>query len=432
MDSIYVSESGDDTTGDGLSVSTAVKTISGAVAKINEKNDSSFNWKIKVNGTISGPQKIIKDVATYTDPIAASITLEGMDSGKISATGISDSALTIEVGIPVTLKNITITSSGTCIYGVGMNVQNNANVTLSDGVKVTGNRYTGPSVPSGIGIYVEDSKLTVTGTAEITNNTFSNTSISNSRGGGIYAAGNSQIVVSGSSKITGNSASQGDGVCLSAKESGTSSLEIRDNAQVQDVYLNSNNRDYVPYLKADEAFTATGIVVKMNSALYKTGIQILQGEATGSVYDRFSVPGVYDLSAEGTLSKKDDANITLADISAMPFVNAGSFSDPDSFEPIDVLDKLIIFKIPSGSSYIYKGLKVSELFTATTFTPASFTNYSDGLAYTIDSPAGINLTTNGPYLDISSDRPTSGASFIDFDGGYFYIGGTGLGYMILE
>ena len=431
MDSIYVSESGDDTTGDGLSVSTAVKTISGAVAKINEKNDSSFNWKIKVNGTISGPQKIIKDVATYTDPIAASITLEGMDSGKISATGISDSALTIEVGIPVTLKNITITSSGTCIYGVGMNVQNNANVTLSDGVKVTGNRYTGPSVPSGIGIYVEDSKLTVTGTAEITNNTFSNASLTNSRGGGIYASGNSQIVVSGSSQITGNIANQGGGVYLAGDARGISSLEIRNNSQVQDVYLNSNDTNCVPYLNAEEEFTATGIIVKMSSALYKTGIQILKGEAIEAVYNKFTVPGMYNLLETGRLSKKDDAD-TLANISAMPFVNAGSFSDPDSFEPIDVLDKLIIFKIPSGSSYIYKGLKVSELFTATTFTPASFTNYSDGLAYTIDSPAGINLTTNGPYLDISSDRPTSGASFIDFDGGYFYIGGTGLGYMILE
>ena len=77
VDSIYVSESGNDNTGDGLSVSTAVKTISGAVAKINEKNESSFNWKIKVSGTISGAQEIIKDVETATDPKAASITLEG-------------------------------------------------------------------------------------------------------------------------------------------------------------------------------------------------------------------------------------------------------------------------------------------------------------------------------------------------------------------
>ena len=324
-----------------------------------------------------------------------------MDSaGTISASSISASALAIEVTIPVTLKNITITSSGNCEYGVGMTVQRGADVTLSDGAKVTGCTYTGSGSPQGIGIYVDGtstpSKLTVTGTAEITGNKNMGSG-SVSRGGGISASGNATVVVSGSAKITGNEARDGNGVCISADyvNETAASIEIKESAQVQDVYLNSNNPTYIPKIKVTAA-VMNDVVVKMNSGLMQTGTQILYGDTglIGDNYGKFKAVGTHKVTSDGTLAEKDSvADIVLEDFDYFTFTNNNTTPGSKNW----VSDNLILFKTSAWKK------AVSATFCAGSFgfgaEIRTITDTADNTTEINGNYAGINLDTNAGIND---------------------------------
>ncbi len=402
VDSIYVSDSGDDTTGDGLSAGNAVSSLEAAITKINEYatllGKADFDWKIKVVGTLTGMQKIAKDTETTTNPSAASITLEGEDSGKIDGNGSNDSALTIEVTIPVTIKNLTITNAASaCNFGCGMTVQHGADVTLSDGAKVTGCTYTGSGSPQGIGIFVDGSStpsnLTVTGTAEITGNKNMGSGPA-SRGGGISAYANATVVVSGSAKITGNEARDGNGVSIAASSSGIASIEIKESAQVQDVYLNSNTTDYIPKIKVTAAVT-NDVVVEMNSGLMQTGTQILYGEAIEENYGKFKAVGTHKVTSDGTLAEKDSvADIVLEDFDYFTFTNNNTTPGSKSW----VSDNLILFKTSAWKKAVYAtfcagSFGFSAKIRTITDTADNTTEISSG------NYAGINLDTNAGIDD---------------------------------
>lgn len=146
-------------------------------------DDSSMDYEVIVDGSITGPQKF--SYTDYTSLRAKSVIIKGYkptDSYAVTATlngNSTGSALTIDanaVEFPVTIQDLTITG-GSATNGGGINITKGT-VKLAGGAKITGNTATS----NGGGVYVKSgTTLTVSaGTVQ------SNTAAS---GGAIYNAG---------------------------------------------------------------------------------------------------------------------------------------------------------------------------------------------------------------------------------------------------
>lgn len=195
---IYVSNSGNDSTGRGTqkypyaTIQTAAKETWKAQA-----------YTISVNGTLKATSTdTLQSIPSDTKVKATSITLSGSNSATINANS-KGSALTISKAIPVTIKNITITG-GSATNGGGIYVSvKGASLTLSTGVNVTANTASG----NGGGVYFAGTNasggtanLIMQGTAKIGGNTATNC------GGGVYLS-YANLCMSGSALIgeTGSS-----------------------------------------------------------------------------------------------------------------------------------------------------------------------------------------------------------------------------------
>ena len=160
---LYVSSEGNDEKS-GRSKDEALKTIDAACKIIKEYGDSSYNWKIFVNGNVTGIPTgtsgtnsmygAIEIPANITAERAKSILITG--SNGLDENGIpkdvlnrgsngnynnstTSSVLTVASAVPVTLTNIKITGGNTG-NGGGIFVNEGATVLLGDGVLITKNR----------------------------------------------------------------------------------------------------------------------------------------------------------------------------------------------------------------------------------------------------------------------------------------------------
>jgi len=150
---LYVSGTGDDTTGDG-SEEKPYKTIAGACAKIAEDGKPTENWKIFVSGEITGASQSVPITLTAENAKSLTITgATGLDSAGVpqdvlnmnkadSANGVSDgTVLTISTSVPVTIKNLKITGGyGSLSNAGGITIAKGAIVSLGDGALITGNK----------------------------------------------------------------------------------------------------------------------------------------------------------------------------------------------------------------------------------------------------------------------------------------------------
>lgn len=220
---IYVSNSGNDSTGRGTSTK-PYATIQTA-AKETWKAQA---YTISVSGTLKATSTdTLQSIPSDTKVKATSITLSGSNSATINANS-KGSALTISKAVPVTIKNITITG-GSATNGGGIYVSAaSASLTLGQGAKVSANTVTG----NGGGIYIagtsgtgNTANLIMNSTATISGNSATGTS---SYGGGVYLkyanlcmSGSALIGETGSSITSAatsgsksNSAASGGGIYL--------------------------------------------------------------------------------------------------------------------------------------------------------------------------------------------------------------------------
>lgn len=176
---IYVSASGNDTTGDGLTLDTAFKTINRACDYIVDNGTSDDNWKILVSGNCNPTEPTIIPEELTTDH-AKSILIDGatgvdgdgipqdvLDRGKAgSVNGVTDGdVLRINSTVPVTITNLKITGGyGGGTKAGGLTVSQGAVVSLGNGALITGNRN--PSNGRGGGIHNEGT-LFMYGTAVV-------------------------------------------------------------------------------------------------------------------------------------------------------------------------------------------------------------------------------------------------------------------------
>ncbi|MBQ6781072.1 MAG: hypothetical protein IJP62_07530 [Treponema sp.] len=111
FDAIYVSASGN-SGNDGLSEATAVDSLASAIRKINDIGNElsleNFDWTIKVCGTVTGAQTVVYPMLSGT----ASVTIVGVNDGIIDGNE-AGTALTINLTVPVTIKNLTIQNGKT-------------------------------------------------------------------------------------------------------------------------------------------------------------------------------------------------------------------------------------------------------------------------------------------------------------------------------
>lgn len=236
---LYVSPTGTET-GDG-SESNPLDTIAHAVTKIKSFSEAQ-DYTIFIDGTLNQ----VQELKNITKPYAKSITVKGKNGINESTHEPNDSIagdlssstrmLKIITTVPVIVKDLKITGGyetggGVCI-GDGNQITIACDVTLSSGTLITGNKSSGNG--AGVNVY-RDSKLTIDG-AVISGNIGS--SSSESLGIGVYSNGK-ELIITGNSKITGNTSTSTNGnysavACVKYDSSDTVIATIEGNAEISD------------------------------------------------------------------------------------------------------------------------------------------------------------------------------------------------------
>ncbi len=189
---IYVSNTGDDSTGRGTSTK-PYATIQTAAKETWKAQDYIISVSGTLKAVLTETENTLQSIPSDTKVKATQITLSGSNSATINADS-KGSALTISKNIPVYIENITITG-GSANNGGGLYV-GAGSVFLGDGVVITGNStpITNASY-GGAGAYVASgAKLFMYGTAVIggSGTSLASTSTGNygCSGGGIFSDGN--------------------------------------------------------------------------------------------------------------------------------------------------------------------------------------------------------------------------------------------------
>lgn len=236
---LYVSPTGTET-GDGSEAS-PFATIAQAVAKIKSFSEAQ-DYTIFIDGTLNQ----VQELKNITKPYAKSITVKGKNGINESTHEPNDSIagdlssstrmLKIITTVPVIVKDLKITGGyetggGVCI-GDGNQSTIACDVTLSSGTLITGNKSSGNG--AGVNVY-RDSKLTIDG-AVISGNIGS--SSSESLGIGVYSNGK-ELIITGNSKITGNTSTSTSGnysavACVQYNSNDTVTATIEGNAEISD------------------------------------------------------------------------------------------------------------------------------------------------------------------------------------------------------
>ncbi len=220
---LYVRLGGSDLIGNGSSL-LPFATIQKALDKINDLNNASVDYTIKVEGVLAAVQHAVADDALK----AATLTIKG-DSAATSVVsgGLSVSSEPIlwlsEVTVPVTIENIGFISgknSDSTIGGGAILAQSCANITIKDSAFTSCSTTTA----NGGAIYFDGGTLTLsntsftgnssgynggaifvkTGTLEMNSGTIA-ANTATASGGGVSVGSGGTFIMSGG-KISGNSA----------------------------------------------------------------------------------------------------------------------------------------------------------------------------------------------------------------------------------
>ena len=210
IDTLYIKDGGAEysTSSDGTRDTAPLDSIASAVSKLKEYEAAGANWKIEVEGTITGNQTLSEVSSTYATSITIQKKTGESDNGVLDANN-SGTALTIENSVPVTITNITIQNASQ----TGLHIGTGTSVTIATGTKITGN--IGPTFQAALtragGIFNEGSLLMTDG--EIYNNGIGATNL---YGAGVYNLGTFEM---SGGKIYGNSGNTGAGVYVGGTNS---------------------------------------------------------------------------------------------------------------------------------------------------------------------------------------------------------------------
>ena len=183
-------------------------TVTKAVSTIQTVGSSAYDYFVMVDG------EIIENIVISSDSLTAnhanSLTIYGItdNSTNILNGNQKGTVLTIQTAVPITLCDITVTNGSTSssYSGGGITLSTGAELTLSDGVLITGNKHTYSSNYAGGGVFVGGGTLFIEDGAKIANNT------SSYYGGGVGLSGSSAKVIMEGGEIAGNTANYGGGV----------------------------------------------------------------------------------------------------------------------------------------------------------------------------------------------------------------------------
>ncbi len=260
-----------------------VASINAAAEKIMEYSDDSVAWNIVIDGTVTGAQNVgslltteyaqslkIKGAHTVTEGEELKDTIDGrffLDGNETYCF-----ALTIDTEVPVTLENLKITGGSTyAVYGAGLVVQSNAQVSTSGVVCITEN-----TADCGAGVYVEG-KFTVNDGCSITSNT------SSEQGGGVCVGATGTLEFYGGtiSRNTLNAAegveAHGSGVYVAAQDGKHATFKMGANAVVaedNDVYL-SNGTVITVSSTFNGSITTAAVITP---AVYSPETKVLESE----------------------------------------------------------------------------------------------------------------------------------------------------------
>ena len=311
---VYVSSSGNDTSGDGSSLSTAYLKLSTALSHIKSKS-GELSWIIYVAGNVEAG-----DAISSTFPVS-DLSIKGYGS---SSTGdilsvSSGNVLTVSATAPVLLQNLTL-KGGTGSAGAGLSVSSGATVTL-DGVTITANNTQSSDSDSiernGGGILNE-------GTLSLKDCTITANSASG-YGGGIFNQGT--LYVYGSTVIGGSAAD--DGLGNTAAKSGGGI----DNDGSSTVYIGySSYTSESEYTQAE--FTGS---ISYNTAtstagggIYNQGTLIMNASDSASISYNTAPAGAGIYNTVGSSSTPGICTITGGSISnntASSGAGGGIYSD---------------------------------------------------------------------------------------------------------
>ena len=229
---IYVSQTGNDTTGTGTS-ERPFATIKKAMDRLNEVAtlnatkeaiSATTPWELHVIGTPAKPTDTVsgEGLINATSSIQH-LKIVGEGDGATIDANSKNRVLYVDSGASVTIQNVTLTK-GSKNFGGGVYVKESGTFTMQSG-EISGNTTTG----NGGGVFVDNiAKFDMNG------GTISGNSATNN-GGGVVVAGEINIDTT-YAHISGNSAGGGNNIYLGANATG--SFPAGDNAFYNDTNTN--------------------------------------------------------------------------------------------------------------------------------------------------------------------------------------------------
>lgn len=165
---IYVSQTGNDTSGNGTS-ERPFATIEKAMARLNEVASTGIRsgeiradtpWELHVSGTITATE-ISNEALIEADSTIGNLAIIGEGSGATINANKKGRVLYVDSDTSVTIKSVTLTGGGvpssiarnTVYKGLCVYVATNGNLTMESGSSITGN--TSPKATHGGGVYNE-------------------------------------------------------------------------------------------------------------------------------------------------------------------------------------------------------------------------------------------------------------------------------------
>lgn len=337
--------------GHGFSDEWSIKSIDQAIDIIAEyvsENlaDNNLDWTINVVDWVYGAQDIPESTYIETQTpdqpsteeevvikdIVKSIRLTGIsEESKIDGSwwysegedkwyygdGGSDSptpALSVKTQAPVIIDNLTITR-GYARFGGGIFMDEGANVTIADGVNITGNTAIASAVDSacGGGIYVGNGAIvTITNGVTIADNTSSSETEKHAYGGGVYVGRCANVTIANGATIDGNKALAsaennsygggiyvGPGACVTIAD-GT---YITDNSALSGkygygggVYVSKNNQDVKGILYMTGGQINGNAATTGGGGIFGTGLVVIGSSAVIGNTDITDARGINDES----------------------------------------------------------------------------------------------------------------------------------------
>ena len=428
---IYVSASGDDTTGDG--------TVGNPYATINQAfSVAANNDVIKIVGTISTTTST--SISTVDNK---SITIEGVDA-TATVTGFSGTARIFNINTAysgtVTLRNLIFSNNTTSNnYGATVLLNNQSGAT----VIIENCSFTGNSATTDISTNGGGAIAMLNGTLTITNSYFSaNTTAGQAGGGAIYITGSTNSTITGTTfynnTTTNSAANKGRGGAINFNNSGTTSNSITNCTFFENKVAQTANF-HGAAIRVNSTSTSTTVSVS-NSLFYNN----LSNNGTGSLSD-FNGPGQPTMNFTNSLGQYgnniDDttgsiinnggaagmntgANLSSSNLTWNGTLNKVTFTAPLSIlnnTPIDFGSDNNDVGAWDSKINLFKGTTDSDWATGVNWSSTAAPTSLENVTLLSDSPALViggatNATINNLSVDASSSLTINSGGSLIVDG----------------